>query len=1009
LSNEWVLLSLITFFGAILRIITPTTLWGYLSPDEARYLKLALEILLESSISDSSFKPGLPLLILAVMLAIGYHELAGYLIAQTLGILIVPLSYSLGKELRSQRAGLLSAILFAASAPFIHHSTRILTDVPSLFFSILAILLFTKSYNSEKEFHRILFSIIGGFSLLVAVVIRPSSISLVGALFFLGVYHVIKRKDERKHLVRVFTYAALTITIPIISIILVSTYIGLAFASAITSFIVEFVTNLNAISILWNILLVLSRAAASLVLLAGIYTGEKVFFFLVLIVNSIAVLKAVSRRTRADLVLLSWMTVYFVLYILDRNLVSWDDWRYLLPLLAPSLFLVAFVLDESLPDIKAGFESVSATWISLMTTIEMKIDKIDSKTFSIALALLTVSAIYLSNFWIYSAILITSIITVVGIRMNERVSLTSITIVAVLLIVSSTNMLYVMCANYVARENTIEDWEVYSPSIQSMKAPPEEYAGFRVWISRFSLPRIQRPSETNLSEGGVFTWVQNIDVLILAWNNTDQHISGWLRIRGFDVRILEFPEVFFTMSLQNTGYFHELRFNLTPTESLQEIHLQLVPKITSDDFRIEYDLFETDIDYIWVGQNHELLAYTLSVDWLHFNIVWANNENPPYQIEVVSEDLGLGEIEYPIWSDWNHLVESYAITGKKISFVTNHSTGEFSVSYKFASGPEPLIRLNIDSNFTIPIYAEDTSYQEGTYEVRIIQNDEHFPTSLITLLSVTPLLSIVTIISASIITFLIWKFVSIDLVTRSTITSFLLSSIVFSVFTFSTHFNESILLVFNGLTSYYYAVLSLRVSYISSGLVTTLISLRSGQAKKQLNEVDQLNMNEDTDTEKQNDSSLSLAFNRRKLGNLFYAFLVISLIFTGPLAALDLAMETRETYDSIMKCGEFLQQSYPVGTNVLTNENGPWYIEWFSKLRLNATNFNLELLDNIGNHTELVIDTIHLREVEVIVIFSRLDYPLSDVYKTLELRGVIRFVRSYTELRGYGSLIYEVV
>ena len=142
--------------------------------------------------------------------------------------------------------------------------------------------------------------------------------------------------------------------------------------------------------------------------------------------------------------------------------------------------------------------------------------------------------------------------------------------------------------------------------------------------------------------------------------------------------------------------------------------------------------------------------------------------------------------------------------------------------------------------------------------------------------------------------------------------------------------------------------------------------------------------------------------------NLLILGLIVALTLTGPLAAYDFAMETRETYDSMMKCGEFLEASFPEGVNALTNENGPWYVHWFSRWNVSASSIPLSIVEESDNTTQLVLDVIKLRRITVVIVFERLSYPLVEVYERLCDAGLLKLVRDYNEYHNWRTIIYEV-
>ena len=110
-------------------------------------------------------------------------------------IISVYLVYLIGKELYDEKVGIISAFLFSTSWLVIFYTMRIMTDIPAMFFSLLSIYFFSKSY---RNFNLKLFSL-SIFFLSLAVLSRTVSY-IIGGIFIVLIlinkkHHFIKNKN----------------------------------------------------------------------------------------------------------------------------------------------------------------------------------------------------------------------------------------------------------------------------------------------------------------------------------------------------------------------------------------------------------------------------------------------------------------------------------------------------------------------------------------------------------------------------------------------------------------------------------------------------------------------------------------------------------------------------------------------------------------------------------------------------------------------------------------------
>lgn len=87
----------------------------------------------------------------ALLLKFGFSDAGTLLFLEIIpSILCIWLIYLIGKELYDEKIGLIASFISCFSWIFIFYSARIMTDVPSLFFSLVSIYYFVKGYEELK-------------------------------------------------------------------------------------------------------------------------------------------------------------------------------------------------------------------------------------------------------------------------------------------------------------------------------------------------------------------------------------------------------------------------------------------------------------------------------------------------------------------------------------------------------------------------------------------------------------------------------------------------------------------------------------------------------------------------------------------------------------------------------------------------------------------------------------------------------------------------------------------
>ena len=991
LKHPKALLSLITLLALILRLFSPTYMWDYLSPDEARYLMLSLELIMKDSIVGGTFKPGLPMIIALAMNMVGKTKAAGYIVSMTVGILVIPLVYVIGKELRSTRSGLIAALLYAISGPFIQHSSRILTDVPSLFFSLVSILLVIEGFKRQRVGISIGLSMLSGFSLLVSIMIRPSAIALMGALLLVVVYRSVSTLHLRKAC-ELLLGGTLSLVLPLIGLIVVFPSIGIGFSASVLESMQAFISELSPPQILWNTAVFLARGAQVLTLTITPYLGEGLFYFAALILSLIALRDSFHRKGKSDAILTSWIIVYGILYLLARNIVAWQDWRYMLPIFAPLLFLISFSIDNRVDSMKR----VITKGIATLQRVETQLLAIFSTSRRIIITGVLVLALILIPIPLIIALPVVLVLVRLGsIGAATKTSKWSVILVALAVLFTVSNSSVFAISNLAVREDSVQSWEKYTPNATSLRIP-NVTAGMKAWISQFELPFIKAPSSSNLSQGGLFLWsndLANRNSFALAWNDTPTTISGEMRFHGLAVDDYSMNSTqYSSTSVYSTGYFTYLEFTLGQTSSLSCLNISVSPIHPTEYFQIDIDIFNESLTSIQVGLGRAQLPYSINIPWISLHVSWSGMPQATYRFSITSHDIETGSLTVAE-GNLSYYLPTALDTERTLSVYVTGPSGHLIVTYTNVLGPDPRINLVASNGGPVGINTGQ-GYSEDNYSIALDSTQGMFPDSTSAVLAKAPLLAIGVVLVLLCMLWIQSGRDSFDPFKTLSLAAMFALVLDFAYLLLSQVASVGILQL--GLTSLLFEfVLALRVSLLTGALVSLEVFLRHLYH------------------DRSHDSSvltshISLKKPSRETWRIVGVIaLAVLFLISGPVAGYEYAMETRESLDSIQKCGCFLQYAYPEGTNILTNENGPWYIDWYGGLRYNVSSISVDILSTQSNMTDLVLRIIAERHIQVVVVFERLGYSLSDTYAYLHTLGYLKLIRSYDEAKGWKSIIYE--
>ena len=190
LKQNWqiiLIFSVFSFFWINL-FLDFSTMWGQ---DSYWYTRLTENMVsgkgytLEGKFPHAQYPPGLPILLIPLYLILKNSVLAGLITIFIISLFSIYLSYKIGKEF-SKTTALISSLLLSFHNLFLFSSISVLTEIPFMFFSILGLYLFMKSY--EKRI-LIIPSII---SITFSILIRYDGFFLIFPIAFYMVY----RKED---------------------------------------------------------------------------------------------------------------------------------------------------------------------------------------------------------------------------------------------------------------------------------------------------------------------------------------------------------------------------------------------------------------------------------------------------------------------------------------------------------------------------------------------------------------------------------------------------------------------------------------------------------------------------------------------------------------------------------------------------------------------------------------------------------------------------------------------
>ena len=182
LSIWSVLLILVLIFSFILRLIyfnDNTAIWW----DSADYLTGAKEIAGKFDLEHYELSPRRPFFLSVfwgALIFLGANDTMLHFSVLIFSMIAVWMTYLIGKDLYSKKAGLISAFMLAVFWPHLFHTARLLTDVIASTFWLIALYFFIKGYiKEEKQLKNlILFGLFFGLSWFT----RSAIIIMIGPL-----------------------------------------------------------------------------------------------------------------------------------------------------------------------------------------------------------------------------------------------------------------------------------------------------------------------------------------------------------------------------------------------------------------------------------------------------------------------------------------------------------------------------------------------------------------------------------------------------------------------------------------------------------------------------------------------------------------------------------------------------------------------------------------------------------------------------------------------------------
>jgi 4-amino-4-deoxy-L-arabinose transferase-like glycosyltransferase len=153
-KENLIILSILIVFSIIwfYLFLDFSTMWGQ---DSYWYVRLAENMIsgkgytLEGINPHAQYPPGLSLLIIPFLFLFQSSSIGGLIMVFILSLSSILLAYIIGKEI-SNLVGICSAIFLAFHNIFLFSSMSVLTETPFMFFSILGLYLFMKSYENRN-------------------------------------------------------------------------------------------------------------------------------------------------------------------------------------------------------------------------------------------------------------------------------------------------------------------------------------------------------------------------------------------------------------------------------------------------------------------------------------------------------------------------------------------------------------------------------------------------------------------------------------------------------------------------------------------------------------------------------------------------------------------------------------------------------------------------------------------------------------------------------------------
>ncbi|MCE5229990.1 glycosyltransferase family 39 protein [bacterium] len=207
LSRKIVSIPLILWILIVIRaalltgVILSTPIENAMLPDSPTYEQPALALLHNGNFASSPMAPytpevirtpGYPLIIASIYAIFGEHRMAVLLLQVLLDAVLIGLIYHFGKYLWSERAGMLSAVLFAFSICAFDQVTFLLSDYSFAFLLTIALLLGCRLMNPGN--HPMLSAFAFGLVSACVTMIRPVFYYWIVVLAAWLVFLTIKRK-----------------------------------------------------------------------------------------------------------------------------------------------------------------------------------------------------------------------------------------------------------------------------------------------------------------------------------------------------------------------------------------------------------------------------------------------------------------------------------------------------------------------------------------------------------------------------------------------------------------------------------------------------------------------------------------------------------------------------------------------------------------------------------------------------------------------------------------------